>query len=206
MESSWSARLVPLNKVFPQTPTRTQLRPIMVQSPIIKLLEARFLPKLQRYLNDKLSRSQVGFVQKMGTQINLSRALTQIYQRTNQKSVFCRFIDFSNAYNSVPHTLLFQKLRNKRVLEEDEINFLEQLYSRYRIRIGDSLLQVNKGVAQGSVISPALFNIFLEDLNDELQTKVGLRLDDILCYADDIQSAVHFNKWKTVLKLSKIGV
>ncbi len=47
MGDTWAARLIPLNKVFPDIPTRTQLRPILVQSPLIKLLEARFLPKLQ---------------------------------------------------------------------------------------------------------------------------------------------------------------
>ena len=71
------------------------------------------------------------------------------------------FIDFSNAYNSVPHTRLFDKLRNKKILTEQEVDFLECLYSRYRIKIGKNYLKVNKGVAQGSLISPALFLIFI---------------------------------------------
>ena len=50
MEKTWAARMVPRNKVFPQNPIRTQLRPIMVQSAIVKALEARFLNKLQDYL------------------------------------------------------------------------------------------------------------------------------------------------------------
>jgi len=41
-------------------------------------------------------------------------------------------------------------------------------------------------VAQGSVISPALFNIFIEDLADELQKGADINLQDILMYADDI--------------------
>ncbi len=88
----------------------------------------------------------------------------------------------SNAYNSVPHTLLFQKLRKLKVLEEDELDFLEQLYCRYHIKIGTSAFRPNKGVAQGSVISPALFDIFISDLAEELKQKVGLHMEDIMMY------------------------
>ena len=133
-EEIWDTRLIPLNKVFPNAPSRKDLRPIAVQSPLVKLLEGRFLHKLQDYLNRKLDRSQTGFIQKMGIQVNLTRALDRITFRNKQKKfTYGLFIDFSNAYNSIPHKLLFQKLRAKKVLEENEIDFREQLYSRYRL-------------------------------------------------------------------------
>jgi hypothetical protein len=183
LEDMWNTRLVPLNKAFPNIPTRKEMRPIAVQSPLVKLLEARFLPKLQKYLNKKLDRSQTGFIQKMGIQVNLVRALERITLRTKQKKVvYGLFIDFSNAYNSIPHELLFKKLRDKKVLEEEEITFIEQLYARYKTKIGSKTLKSNKGVAQGSVISPALFNIFIEDLSMELKTKANLDLEDLLYY------------------------
>ena len=185
-EETWDTRLVPLNKVFPNIPTRTQLRPIVVQSPLIKLMESRFLRKLQNYASFKLDRSQTGFVPGIGIQVNLTRALDRIKLRTNRKQpVYGLFIDFSNAYNSVPHSRLFEKLREKKILEEEEVQFIEQMYARFRLKLGNSKLRCNKGVAQGSVISPSLFDIYIEDLSDEL-LKTAVHREDILYYADDI--------------------
>jgi len=64
--------------------------------------------------------------------------------------------------------------------------FIEQLYARYRIKLGSRLLKTNKGVAQGSIISPALFDIFLEDLGDVLTLRAGINMEDRLFYADDV--------------------
>ena len=102
------------------------------------------------------------------------------------EDVINKFVDFANAYNTVPHTLLFQKLRQKKCMSEDEIDYLEALYAQYRIQIGDRKIKYNRGVAQGSILSPALFDIYIEDLAEELSLKTGLSFEDILFYADDI--------------------
>src|SRR4029077_10032664 len=103
---------VPLNKVFPEVPTRKQMRPILICSPLQKLLESYFLPKLVDYMEKKMTPSQTGFIPRMGIQVNLSRALNRIKMRTDKrKTVYGLFVDFANTYNTVPHTLLFDKLR-----------------------------------------------------------------------------------------------
>ena len=89
-----------------------------------------------------------GSIPKMGIQVNLHRAINRITQRTKRKStIFGLFIDFANAYNSVPHSLLFQKLRAKAILKPEEVDYLEALYTHYRIRVGRRFIRFNKGVA-----------------------------------------------------------
>ena len=42
--------------------------------------------------------------------------------------------------------LLFAKLRTKGIFKEDEIQFLEQLYARYHIKVGASSFRPNKAL------------------------------------------------------------
>ena len=51
----FKARLIPLNKKFPNIPDVPDYRPIVVMSPIIKALELRMHKKLDNYLTHRLS-------------------------------------------------------------------------------------------------------------------------------------------------------
>ena len=46
----FKARLVALNKVHPKTPKPDEFRPIIILSLIVKIMECRWLPKLQEYV------------------------------------------------------------------------------------------------------------------------------------------------------------
>jgi hypothetical protein len=62
LSSIFEARLCPLNKVWPEIPTRAEFRPIVILSPMFKFLEIRFLARLNSYLTNRLDRNQIGFV------------------------------------------------------------------------------------------------------------------------------------------------
>ena len=51
----FKARLIPLNKKFPNTPKVAEYRPIVVMSPLIKALELRVHRKLDEYQTRRLS-------------------------------------------------------------------------------------------------------------------------------------------------------
>ena len=58
----FEARLIPLNKVYPNIPTQSQFRPIVILSAGYKWEECRFLPSIKAYLSKRLNINQTGFV------------------------------------------------------------------------------------------------------------------------------------------------
>ena len=120
LEESFKARLVALNKVHPNVPKRTEFRPIIILSMLIKIMESRWLPKLKEYMISKLCPSQTGFVPGQGVFTNIFRAMSRIKEYTDvKKSRYGLFIDFKSAYNYARHDLLFES--SKGILDNDEI-------------------------------------------------------------------------------------
>ncbi len=179
----FKSRLVALNKVHPKIPTCGDFRPIIVMSAIVKIMESRWLPKLKAYLVERLCPCQTGFVTGQGIFSNITRAINRIKSRTDSgKNVFGLFIDFKSAYNFARHDILFDRLNG--ILTPEEIAFQKAIYDKITIHLGSSSFSPNVGVAQGSILSPAFFDIYSESLLWELHKL--LPLDDIFAYADDI--------------------
>ena len=60
------------------------------------------------------------------------------------------------------------------------------MYSKFKVKVGKESFIPLRGVAQGSMISPALFNIYIEPLLHLLSNMVADKVEDIFAYADDI--------------------
>ena len=67
----FKARLVPLNKKWPDIPQKEDFRPIAIISHFYKFLELRFANKLLDYLSNHMDKRQTGFVREMGTTVNI---------------------------------------------------------------------------------------------------------------------------------------
>ena len=157
-------------------------------------------------IESNLSRTQ--FAYRQGG--NCTNALLSIqYQvckyldNTNCKAVRLFTMDFSKAFDSVKHSLLSAKLKDL-PLSPYIINWYQSFLVDRKQRIssnnyiGDWKI-VNKGTTQGSVSGPYLFNVFLNDLELNLENCPAL-----FKYADD--TTIVAPVWKQIdTSLSLVG-
>ena len=154
--------------------------------------------------NSKISKWQGGFRRRMGCDTQCFRLMASImkqfsrsrgYMNKLQGRVFACFVDFKKAYDSVNHVLLWKKLMETGISAKI-LNLLQQMYKDIKCRVkfrgfvSDEFIY-STGVRQGCVLSPLLFNFFINGIVDIIETTdVGISVGDalifILLYADDI--------------------
>ena len=152
--------------------------------------------------NQVIDESQAGFRKQYSTIDNIF-TLTSVVQKYLSRPggrFYCIFIDFSKAFDSIQHELLWNTLRRKSISGR----FLKVLQSLYKnlkacIRVDDGLsnfFNCNVGTRQGCLISPLIFCLFINDLVDYMKAKFpnGVFINANICdlyalmYADDISS------------------
>ncbi len=148
-----------------------------------------------------ISRDQVGFMPYLGSESQVLAAIEAIrLARRQRKWIACGFVDISQAYDSVFQPALFHILRTAG-MPADLVNLLADWFrSRTAsIKIGNERsprFPQDKGIPQGDVLSPLLWDIFFEPLLRRIEAEVpgaslsvpgiaSLRLKK-LAYADDL--------------------
>ncbi len=186
VEEFTMARLIGLNKNGEGPGQLDAIRPISIYGPIFKLLERCLFTDLYKTIVPRLNINQTGFIGVLGTEINLMKLREKVFKLYNEgnNNIFITFIDFKSAYDSVSHKLLFKKLEEQYDIKKGLLNAIIKIYSRAKVRI-DPLrcpININCGVLQGSILSPLLFNAFINDLINSLERTAY----DVLAYADDV--------------------
>ncbi|KAF7247973.1 RNA-directed DNA polymerase from mobile element jockey [Varanus komodoensis] len=90
------------------------------------------------------------------------------------------YLDFSKAFDIVPHNILISKLA-KTGLDGKTIRWIQNWLNQSRVLINGTFsnwMEVSSGMPQGSVLGPVLFNIFINDLDEEVQGKIIKFADD----------------------------
>ena len=130
---------------------------------MLKILQA----KLQQYMNRELPYVQAGFRKIRGTRDQIANIcwVMEKQESSRKTSNFC-FIDYGKAFDCVDHNKLWKIL--KEVELPDHLTcLLRNLYAGQEatVRIGHGItdwFQTGKGVCQGCILSPCLFNFYAE--------------------------------------------
>ena len=148
-------------------------------------------------MNHELPHVKAGFRKGRGTrgQIANVRWVTE-KAREFQKIIYLYFIDYTKAFDCVDHNKLWKILQEMGI--PDYLTcFLRNLYAgqKGKVRTGHvttDWFQIGKGVHQGYILSPCLFNLYAEYIMrnarlDEAQAEIKIagRIINNLRYADD---------------------
>ena len=160
---------------------------------ILKILQAR----LQQYVNRELPDVQAGFRKGRGTRDQIAN-IRWIMEKARefQKNIYFCFIDYAKAFDCVDHNKLWKILKEMGI-PDHLICLLRNLYAGQEatVRTGHGTtdwFQIGKGVHQGCILSPCLFNFYAEYIMrnaglEEAQAgiKIAGRNINNLRYADD---------------------
>ena len=130
---------------------------------MLKILWAR----LQQYMNHELPDVQAGFRKGRGTRDQIAN-IRWIMEKARefQKSIYVCFIDYAKVFDCVDHNKLWKILQE--MGNPDHLSFLlRNLYAGQEatVRTGHGTrdwFQIGKGVCQGCILSPCLFNFYAE--------------------------------------------
>ena len=160
---------------------------------MLKILQAR----LQQYVNHELPDVQAGFRKGKGTRDQIANIRWVMKKaREFQKNIYFCFIDYSKAFDCVDHNKLWKILKEMGIPGRLTC-LLRNLYAGQEatVRTGHGTtdwFQLGKGVCQGCIFSPCLFNFYAEYIMrntglEEAQAgiKIAGRNINHLRYADD---------------------
>jgi len=196
----------------PKAQDCTEFRTISLMSHVTKVLLKVIQSRIRQKVEQEISEVQSGFRPGVGTREGIFN-LRSICERSLeiQKDVFICFIDYSKAFDNVKHHIIIDCLKEIGVDDKD-INIISRLYWEQSATVKTkggmtNKFDVKKGVRQGCVLSPCLFNLYTEKIFREIDNVKGVNVGGVninnLRYADDTvllaENAIDLQNLLTIL-------
>lgn len=187
----WNSSVIfPIPKA-PNSKEIPDFRPIALTQMFRRLFERGLLKHLSDLLPFKnLSPTQAGFRSGFST---LSHALASHATAQHHPQLHQIFLDLKSAYDTVPVPLLLRKLEDRRAPPES-LSLIQSLFTNCSVSVVvNGLLTppipTERGLFQGSLLSPLLFDVFIDDLSTLLSPFPipDSPFPNHLLYADDIK-------------------
>ena len=187
-----TSKIIPLYKSGSKCVV-SNYRPISLVSTFSKILEKIVHKQISSFFdkNNLLHDSQYGFKKNSSTELAILDIYSYISENIDAKLFTAGvFIDLSKAFDSLDHNILLDKLNHYGIRGKSLDWFSSYLEERHHyvqiVDIKSDIRKVERGVPQGSILGPLLFNIFINDVcNCSDVLKMVLFADDTtVLYSD----------------------
>jgi len=207
---SWKiAHITPIPKLRSPS-SSSEYRPISVLPVLPKLFEKVLYHRVYSYLTEHnlIDIRQHGFRENHSTELAITTIYDELRRNFDNKLITCSlFLDLSKAFDGCDHEILLDKLYHYGIRGVSDKLFSNFLHNRMQCtKIGaykSSYKMISCGVPQGSVISPLLFVIYINDITKASSFHSTLFADDINLHMsnssfDVLQTTVNLKLCKTL--------
>lgn len=202
-------------------------RPISLLNYLGKILERIINNRITRVLegNNVLIEEQFGFRPGRSTELQLARVVDYAMEANNiNNTTTLATLDMEKAYDTVWRRALIYKMTEMDInptITKIVDSFLNN--RRFAVNIKNTRSEtkdITEGLPQGSVLSPTLFNIFLNDIPKRQDTNLAVFADDIAIYTRSRRTHIatakieehtrtideYCHKWKLKLNHTKTNI